>query len=109
CYIRSVLITENYHAYGVAHEDNVDATLIEQTRGRVIVRRKRSNLLAAPLHFAKVLHCACSQDQLPISERKLDRKAKGRRPNSQLTRNESKHKQLRMKCFGVRMRPGVAC
>src|SRR5215831_19506378 len=69
-YIRSVLITENYHAYGVAHKDNVDATLIEQTCGRIIVRRQRGNLLTALLHLTKILHCAWSQDQLPISERK---------------------------------------
>ena len=75
CYIRSVLITQNYHAYGVAHEDDVDATLIEQTRGGIIVRRERSNLLTALLHLAKIFHCACSQDQLPISERKLRQKA----------------------------------
>src|SRR5439155_14753937 len=56
CYTRSVLITQNYHAYGVAHEDDVDATLIEQTRRRVIVRRERGNFLAAPLHLAKIFH-----------------------------------------------------
>ena len=49
CYVRSVLITQNYHAYGVAHEDDVDATLIEQTRGGIIVRRERGDLLAALL------------------------------------------------------------
>ena len=75
CYIRSVLITQNYHAYGVAHEDDVDATLIEQTRGGIIVRRERGNLLTALLHLAKIFHCACSQDQLPISERKPRQKA----------------------------------
>jgi hypothetical protein len=79
CYIRSVLITQNYHPYGVAHEDDVDATLIEQTRGGIIVRRERGNFFAAPLHFAKIFHCACSQDQLPISERKLWQKAPQRR------------------------------
>ncbi len=74
CYIRSVRITQNYHAHGVAHEDDVDATLIEQTRGGIIVRREGSDLLTAMLHLAKIFHCACSQDQLPISERKLSRK-----------------------------------
>src|SRR6478609_5209162 len=71
CYVRSVRVTQNYHAYGVAHEDDVDATLIEQTRGGIIVRRERSDLLTALLHLAKIFHRACSQDQLPISERKL--------------------------------------
>ena len=80
CYIRSVLITQNYHAYGVAHEDDVDATLIEQTRGGIIVRRERSDLLTALLHLAKIFHRACSQDQLPISERKLWPKAARGRP-----------------------------
>ena len=74
CYIRSVRITQNHHAHGVAHEDDVDATLIEQTRSGIIVCRERGNLLAAPLHLAKIFHCACSQDQLAISERKLSRK-----------------------------------
>jgi hypothetical protein len=69
------LITQNHHAYGVAHEDDVDATLIEQTRSGIIVRRERGDPLATLLHLAKIFHCACSQDQLPISERKLWRKA----------------------------------
>src|SRR4030095_72702 len=56
CYIRSVLIPENYHAYRVAHKDDVDATLIEQTRGGIIVRRERGNLLTAMLHLAKIFH-----------------------------------------------------
>src|SRR4029077_1143105 len=79
CYLRSVLITQNYHSDGVAHEDDVDATLIEQTRGGIIVRRERRDLLTALLHLAKIFHRACSQDQLPISERKLWRKAALRR------------------------------
>src|ERR1700751_956340 len=53
CYISSVLITQNYHADGVAYEDDVDATLIEQTCGGIIVRRKRSDLFTALLHLAK--------------------------------------------------------
>src|SRR4029077_15161907 len=56
CYICSVPITQNYHAYRIAHEDDVDATLIEQPRGGIIVRRKRGNSLAALLHLAKISH-----------------------------------------------------
>src|SRR5262245_43577786 len=65
CYIRGVPITQNYHAYGVAHKDDVDATLIEQTRSRIIVRRERGNLVTALLHLAKISHGASSEDQLP--------------------------------------------
>src|SRR4029077_15004604 len=110
CYIRSILITQNYHAYGVAHEDDVDATLIEQTRGGIIVRRERSNFLAAPLHLAKIFHCSCSQDQLPISERKPRPKAvRGRAALTKLTRNEIRlSRNFARSALEVRTRPRVA-
>src|SRR6478735_4440111 len=88
CYIRGVLITKNYHAYGVAHEDDVDPALIEQTGGGIIVRRERGNLLTAPLHLPKIFHCACSQDQLPISERKLWQKEAVQRSTPKRKRRE---------------------
>src|SRR6516162_949909 len=89
CYIRSVLIPQNYHAYRVAHEDHVDATLIEQTRRGIIVRRECSNLLTALLHLSKIFHGAWSQDQLPISERKPRQKAvRGRPALLKLTRDK---------------------
>src|SRR5262249_41251569 len=88
-YIRSVLIPENYHAYRVAHKDDVDATLIEQTRGGIIVRRKRGNLLTTMLHLPKILHGTWSQDQLAISERKPRQKAvRGRPAPPKLTRDK---------------------
>jgi hypothetical protein len=100
CYVRSVRITQNYHAYGVAHENDVDPTLIEQTRGGIIVRRKRSDLLTALLHLAKIFHRACSQDQLPISERKPRQKAA-------LQRRTPKRK--RRKCTATFWTAAVLC
>src|SRR5215208_6220459 len=92
CYIRRVRIAQNYHAYGVAYEDDVDATLIEQTRGRIIVRRECCDLLTALLHLAKIFHGACSQDQLPISERKPRQKAA-------LQRRTPKRKRPKRACY----------
>src|ERR1051326_9578798 len=55
-YLGGVRVTENYHAYRVAHEDDVDAALVEQTGRRIIVCRERGYLLPALLHLAKVFH-----------------------------------------------------
>ena len=53
---RGVLIPKHHHSHRIAHEDDVDAAFVEQSRGGIIVSRQRSDFLTALLHLAKILH-----------------------------------------------------
>src|ERR1051325_3343919 len=81
-YIRRIVVTEDHHAYRVAHENDVDATLIEQARSRIIVRRQRRDLLTAFFHLLEIFHtparrkisrplqnASCGENAMPSTRR----------------------------------------
>jgi hypothetical protein len=108
CYVRSVLIPENYHAYRVAHKDDVNATLIEQTRGGIIVRRERGNLLSTMLHLSKILHgILVARSAANFRTQAVAKAVRGRPALLKLTRNKIRLVQISHEVLWSAMRPGV--
>src|SRR5688572_27572264 len=55
-HLRGVFISENHHAQGIAHQDDVDPAFVEQPRSRIIVGGQGRHPLAPPFSVAKILH-----------------------------------------------------
>ena len=89
CDTRGVLITKYNHPHRVAHENDVDAAFVEQSRSGIIVSRQRGDFLTPFFYLPKILHRPARKISRRFENASLLGKAVRRRPVLQkLSRNK---------------------